>query len=130
MLADQVNVKGNQEGGDRRQQQNVQSKESGKGDHTNAVFPSQQSRYVGTQQRCLAGNPRRDHRSPVGAVIPRQQISSESIGQGQKQQGNAHAPTGFPRLFVSTIIMLATQWWRPRIKAPPVSSVTMYFKLL
>ena len=79
----------------------MQREEPRKCDHSNAVFPAQQTREIRTQQRGSGGNIRRHDGTPVGTVVPGEQVTGQPISQRQQQQDDADHPGGFARFFVS-----------------------------
>ena len=94
---------GDQQQGRRRQKQHMQAVESGEGHHADGAFPAEQPREIRPDQRSLRRDLRRDHGAPIGAVVPRQQVSGQSVRQRQQQQDDADHPGSLARLFVSAV---------------------------
>ncbi len=84
MLTHQIDVQDDQERGDGGEQQHMHTVEPGKGDYADLAFSTQKAAQIGPDNRRLAGNLRRDHCSPIGAVVPGQQITGQPVGQGQQ----------------------------------------------
>ena len=103
MLAHEVDVTGDERHGGRRQQQNVQTIEAGEGDDADRAFAAEQAGEIRPEQRGLGCNLGHYHGAPVGAIVPRQKITGEAIGQCEQEQRHAEDPGGFARLLVGAI---------------------------
>ncbi len=81
----------------------MQSVKPRKRHHAHRAFAAEQALQVGTQHRRLPRNLRRDHRSPIGPVVPRQQVPGKPVSQREQQQYNPDHPGGLARLLVGPV---------------------------
>ncbi len=65
---------------------------AGEGHDADVPGAGEQPADVRTGQRHRRADLRRHHRSPIGAVVPRQQVTRQPICERQQQQDHAHDP--------------------------------------
>ena len=103
MLADQVNVDGDQQQSGRRQQEHVESIKACEGHHTDLARTTHQSLHIGAYHWRQSGQPRGHHSAPIGPIVPGQEVSGKAVRQRHQQQHHAYHPGGLARLLVGAI---------------------------
>ena len=81
----------------------MQAVEAREGHHAHCALAAQQAKQIRTHNRRAGGKLRRDHRAPVGPVIPGEEVSGEAVGQREQQQRNSRYPGGFTRLLIGAV---------------------------